>query len=206
MLAAYTAAKGNMNAVYRTVMLSNPLDDEDRYRALIDAAIAAAEVEPYKAYVGEKASTKARRMEMARREGEDAEEHAKTLGVDEKLFGAGPAKNGGRTDADTGLAALIQQRQKGRAEEFFEKLEAKYAGGGQEDDGCEGKAKSRAKKVKKRTAEAVVDEPPEEAFRKTAERAETNKKARDGLNGGGGGKGKVHAESHGTRKSKRAKK
>ncbi len=204
-LAAYTSSKGNLNAVYRSVMLSNPLDDEERYRELLDAAIAAGEVESYEAYTDEKSARKEKRMEMARREGKEAKEYATKLGVEDKLFGNGTGKKGSKKAGDEGLAALIQQRQKGRAEELFEKLEAKYAGG-RDEEGGDARVKSTAKKGKKRTAEAEVDEPPEEAFRKTAERAEKNRKAREGLKGAGEVNGKVHTESNGVRRSKRAKK
>jgi DnaJ homolog subfamily C member 9 len=81
----------------------------------------------------------------------EAMELAEELGVKEKLFGTNTkgkkSKKGGNDEA--GLAALIQQRQKGRQENFFDNLEAKYAGG---------------KKPKRR----AVDEPPEEAFQKNA--------------------------------------
>lgn len=204
-LAGYISSKGNMNAVYRSVMLSNPLDDEERYREMIDAAIAEGEVESYKAYTEEKSAKKSRRMEMARREGKDAKEYAKELGVEEKLFGNGAGKKGGKRGGDEGLAALIQQRQKGRAEEFFDKLEAKYAGA-QDEEGGGARSKSKLKKGKKRTAETEVDEAPEEALQKTAERAGKNKKARGSSKSAGEGKGKAYAESNGTRRSKRAKK
>lgn len=205
-LAAYTSSKGNMNAVYRSVMLSNPLDDEERYREMIDKAVAEGEVEAYAAYTGETRAKRERRMEMARREGRDAKAHARELGVEEKVFGNGAGKKGGKKEADGGLAALIQQRQKGRAAELFDKLEAKYAGGQDGEGGGEAGAKGKGKKGKKRTADAVIDEPPEEAFQKMAERAEKNSKARDGLKGAGEGKGPAQAESNGTRRSKRAKK
>ena len=196
-----------MNAVYRSVMLSNPLDDEERYRALIDAAIVEGEVEAYKAYTEESAKRKEQRMQMARREGKEAKEYAKKLGVEDKLFGNGDDKSAGtgKKAGDEGLAALIQQRQKGRAEELFDKLEAKYAGGG---DGGGGKAKS--KNNKKRPSETALDEPPEEAFQKTAERAAKNKKARHSLDLDDPKENKTKAraqpESNGTQKSKRVKK
>lgn len=190
-LAAYTKGKGNMNAVYRSVMLSNPLDDEERYRGIIDGAIAEGDVEVYKAYTEEPAKKKEGRMEMARREGKEAREYAKKLGVEEKLFGDGKGRENGKKGGDEGLPALIQQRQKGRAEDFFEKLEAKYAGGG-----------GKGKKGKKRASEAD-EEPPEEAFQRTAERAEKKSKRRrkDVKDGGEGQPG-----SNGTRKSKRVEK
>lgn len=62
-------------------------------------------------------------------------------------------------DDESALKALIQQRQKGREESFLANLEAKYA--------------PKAKKGRKRAQ--MEDEPPEEAFQKTAERAKKAK-------------------------------
>ncbi|KAI9878438.1 MAG: hypothetical protein M1830_000873 [Pleopsidium flavum] len=192
-LAAYTKGKGNMNAVYRSVMLSNPLDDEERYRGIIDGAIEKGEVEAYKAYTEEVARKREGRMEMARREGREAREYAKKLGVEDKLFGDGKGQKKGAKGGDEGLAALIQQRQKGRAEEFFDKLEAKYAGDG-----------GKGKRGKKR-ASKDVEEPPEEAFQKTAERAaKKNKSRKEDMKDQE--EGEAQSASNGTRKSKRVKK
>ncbi|RQM07723.1 hypothetical protein DH86_00001742, partial [Scytalidium sp. 3C] len=52
-LIAYENHKGKMDAIYETVMLSNPLDDEERFREIIDAAIASGDVQSYKAYTHE---------------------------------------------------------------------------------------------------------------------------------------------------------
>ncbi len=216
-LAAYTTSKGNMNRIFKNVMMSNPLDDEERYREIIDTAIAQGEVESYNAYTDEPARKKKERMDKATRESKEAEAYAKELGVEEKLFGSGGGKKGkgkGTKDSDGGLAALIQRRQKGRAEEFFEKLESKYNGG--------------AEKTRKSKKRGLENEPPKEAFRQTAERAEKAKTVRqaggrksrtqvvedeDDEDGEAGAetvrksesKSKSRGESNGTRKSKRVK-
>lgn len=166
-LAAYRSSKGKLNSIFNAVMLSNPLDDEDRFRGYIDQAIEDEDVEAYDAYVHEPKAAREKRFKRAKKESEGAKEHAKTLGVYDSLFGEGkggkPGKSGkaskkAKADAaEPDLAALIQQRAKGRAGTFLENLEAKYA---------------RGKNGKKQEA---MDEPSEEAFQKAAARMKKRK-------------------------------
>lgn len=154
MLAAYVQFKGRMNKIYEVVMLSDPLEDESRFRELIDGAIERGEVEGYKAYVNETEKSKEARMTKAREEGSEAMEYAKELGVEEKLFGKG--KGGGKkAKGEDALMALIQQRQKSRGDAFLENLEAKYAG-----------KDAKSKKGKKRASAKEDDGPSEEAFQR----------------------------------------
>jgi DnaJ family protein C protein 9 len=150
-LKAYDEYKGDMDKIYEDIMCSNVLDDDERFRKIIDGAIAAKEVPSHKKYTQESESKKLRRAKKAKNEEAEAMQFAEELGVKEKLFGSDSKtkKNRKGGDDESGLAALIQQRQKSREENFFDNLEAKYAGG---------------KKPKKRP----MDEPPEEAFRMNA--------------------------------------
>lgn len=160
-LRVYKSSKGNLNSVFRTVMLSNPLDDEGRFCRYIDEAIANGEVEAHEAYKNEPTRRREHRHENARREGKEAEDYAKKLGVYEELFEGKPSRKKKDTvDDESGLAALIQQKSKGRAANFLDNLEAKYASGAK-----------NTKKGKKR----LVNEPPEEAFENTAARAKKRK-------------------------------
>lgn len=156
-LRVYKSSKGNLNTVFQTVMLSNPLDDEERFCGYIDKAIANGEVEAYEAYTSEPARKREHRHGNARREGMEAENYARQLGLYEELFQGKPSKRKNGTGHDeSGLAALIQQKSKGRASNFLDNLEAKYANGAQ-----------NTKNGKRR----LESEPPEEAFAKTAARA-----------------------------------
>ena len=150
-LGAYDKYKGDMDNIYEEVMCSSVLDDDERFRKIIDSAIATGEVTSHKKYTQESESKKQRRLKKAKKEEGEAMELAEELGVKEKLFGTDSkrkkSKKGGNDEAD--LAALIQERQKGREENFFDNLEAKYGG---------------SKKSKKRP----TDEPPEEAFQQNA--------------------------------------
>ncbi|KAK5060212.1 hypothetical protein LTR84_010097 [Exophiala bonariae] len=170
-LAAYEDSQGDLDAVFERVMCSEVLVDEERFRKIIDAAIAANEVEAYAKYTKEGKKKREKRRARAKNEEQEAMELAEELGIKDKLFGGGKGSNGADTkspgskkkkpakdaDGDTsGLMALIQQRQKSRAANFFDDLEAKYGGGGGKKNG--------ANKRK------VEDEPPEKAFLKNAKK------------------------------------
>ena len=136
-------------------MLCNVLDDEDRFRRVIDEAIKSSEVKEYDAYVNEPEKKKQTRRRQAENDAQEAAKHAKDLGLN------GQKKRAKQTTSDSvnGLAAMIQQRQKGRATNFLDDLAAKYA-------------PPKAKHGKKRQPE----EPPEEAFQKTGARAKKHQK------------------------------
>ena len=158
-----------MLKVFNAIMLSNPLEDEARFRGYIDEAIKEGRVEEHKPYTKETAKSKNKRLKAAGREARLAEEHAKLLGLkvdDVKEVG----RKGAPVPAQEDLAALIQQRQKGRAEGFLEGLEAKYA-----KKEVEKKAKGKGKKRK------VEEEgmPDEEAFQAAAKRLKKREEGED---------------------------
>lgn len=68
-------------------MVSSVLEDEERFRTIIQAAIKAGEVEPYKAFTKETAKSKKERRKKAEGEAEEAEQYAKEIGVWNELFG-----------------------------------------------------------------------------------------------------------------------
>ncbi|KAF3359713.1 putative J domain-containing protein like [Verticillium longisporum] len=153
-LVAYEEHKGKMDQVYESVMLSDVLEDDERFRSIIDAAIKSGDVPPFTAYTKESAKSKAARVKAAKAEGQEAEEYAKELGVHDKLFGNKKKGKKNKKDDEMDLAALIQQNQAKRAN-FLQDLEAKYA------------APSKTKTGKKRVVE---EEPSEEAFQAAAAR------------------------------------
>ncbi|EED22394.1 DnaJ domain protein [Talaromyces stipitatus ATCC 10500] len=157
LLEAFEQYKGDLDRIYEVVMLSSVLEDDERFRAIIDKAIADGEVKAWKKYTEESESKRQKRLKRAQAEAEEAEEAAKEL--EEK----GTAKKGKKSkptkEDDNALAGLIQQRQKTRAANFFDDLEAKYA-------------PKSAGKGKKRSA---VDEPPEEAFAAVGARKSSNR-------------------------------
>lgn len=162
-LSAYKSSKGKLNSVFNKVMLSNPLDDEDRFREYIDQAIKEGDVEAFDAYVHEPKGARTKRLKRAKKESEDAQEHAKKIGVYSSLFGEKDTRKAGKKKkadaAEPDLVALMQQRAKGRTSTFLENLEAKYADSG--------------KKTKKNKSKET--EPSEEAFQQTAARMKKRK-------------------------------
>ena len=170
LLTAFDTYKGNMDRVYEGVMLSNVLDDDDRFRAIINSAIDEGKVQKWKAYVEEPEKKRKQRLKRAQEEAREAEELAKELDANGGGRNNKNSKNRSKkaTDSDSGandLAALIQKRQSSRATDFFDQLEAKYA---------QPTKKTGSGKDKKRTVER--DEPPEEAFQANAARLSSSKK------------------------------
>lgn len=171
-LAAYRKSEGNMDVIYETVLLSNPLDDDDRFRKIIQNAIDSQEVDDYPKFSQEPKSKRKARLQKAEREAEEADELAEELGIEEKLGKQkkgkhdGATANKGAVEAMSGkskktsedeLAAIINQRHKSRASTFLSDLETKYA-----------TPADKKRSSKKRTV--GLEEPPEEAFAATAAR------------------------------------
>ncbi|KAI3320284.1 DnaJ-domain-containing protein [Xylariaceae sp. AK1471] len=159
-LIAYEEYEGNMDAVYETVMLSDVLQDDERFRKIIDDAITSKDVPAFKAYTKESKKSRQARIKAAKNESAEAEEHAKELGIHDKLFGSKKGKKKGSSEDE--LAALIRSNQRGR-EGFLDSIAAKYSA-----------APSTGKKGKKRRADE--SEPSEEAFQAAASRLKRGKK------------------------------
>lgn len=170
-LVAYEQHQGNMDSIYETVMLSDVLVDDERFRRIIDEAIESGDVDAYKKYTRESAKSKQARVKAAQGEARDAEDYAKELGVHDKLFGdkkgaKGKGKSKGKNPEDA-LAALISSRQKDRGEDFFDHLAEKYGGG------------SSKKSAKGKKKKAVEEEPDEAAFQAAAARLGKKKASED---------------------------
>lgn len=171
-----------MDAVYESVMLSNVLEDDERFRAVLDAAVAKGDVTRYKAYADESRRSREARVARAKGEAVEAEEYAKELGVHDKLFGgdkdkkkggkgkskAGQKSKENKNDSEDALAALIRGRQKERGEAFLDGLAEKYGA----------KTSSRKKSKKKQVVDdddEEEEEPDEEAFQAAAARLREKK-------------------------------
>ncbi|KAJ5688709.1 hypothetical protein N7462_003101 [Penicillium macrosclerotiorum] len=145
LLEAYDTHEGDMDGIYESVMLSNVLDDDERFRAVIDQAIADGEAESYKAYTEESEAKRRARVKKAQKEAKEAEKLAKKVENDKKKKAAAASKaTKGSAGNEDDLLALISKRQQQRGQGFLAHLEEKY---GQPN------GKKRA-----------VEEPPEEAF------------------------------------------
>lgn len=141
-ISSYMNHEGDMDALFEEIMLSNVLDDEERFKQIIDEEIREKRVEAFDAYVKDSKAKRTKRVKEAKKEAKEAEAEAKKLGL---------KKDGGMDS----LTALIQQRQKDRAGTFFDDLEAKYA----------------PKKGGKKNKRGAGVEPPEEAFQRNKKKA-----------------------------------
>ncbi|KAM0439824.1 hypothetical protein ACHAPT_000921 [Fusarium lateritium] len=164
-LVAYEQCEGDMDELYERVILSDVLEDDERFRKIIDEAIESEDVPGFAAYTRETKKKRAARVKKARAEATEAEDYAKELGVHDKLFGDKKGKKKGKGSSEDDLAALIQKRQQDRSESFLDHLAEKY-----------GAKESKSKKGKKRAA--VEEEPSEEAFQAAASRLRSSKKSR----------------------------
>ncbi|KAI6245203.1 DnaJ subfamily C member 9 [Erysiphe necator] len=166
LIRAYKDSKGKWTYIYEVVILSDPLEDEDRFRVIIDQAIKDGEIEAYKSYVNESQNAKKRRINARIKEKEELAELAEAVGAEALL------KPQSEIEGEATLKALIQKKQAERPS-FLDHLEAKYA-----------QPKSKTKGVKavrsrKRTSEDIDIEPSEEEFllaRKKIEQQRMKKK------------------------------
>ena len=150
LLNAYTRYSGRLEAIYQNVMLSDVLEDDDRFRQILDEEIAKGTVESFEAYQrcnNDVDREKVKDAERKRRNDFDRNEAKKQA----KAASTGK-KNVRKTDKKSAsgmgdLAALIAQRQQARHGNFFNRLEAKYI--------STGPGGKRA---------TPVNEPPEEMF------------------------------------------
>ena len=106
-LAAFEKHKGNMDRVYDSIMLCNVLDDDDRFRTIINKAIADGEVENYKKYAEESDAKRQQRVKAAQKRQEGAQQGKPngTNGKDSgKIKGYGSTTNSGRTSPSPSAA------------------------------------------------------------------------------------------------------
>ncbi|KAJ5549920.1 hypothetical protein N7535_002136 [Penicillium sp. DV-2018c] len=155
LIAAYETHEGDMDAIYESVMLSNVLDDDERFRKIIDQAIADGEVKDYERYSKESDKKKQARVKKAKKEAREAEKLGKEIEDKKKKKAGGGSKDAPNEDD---LLAIITKRQQDRGAGFLARLEEKYAQPG-----------------KKR---GVEDEPPEEAFAAVGARKGSKPKAK----------------------------
>jgi len=154
LIKAYIKVKGHLDKIYQLVMLSDILEDDDRFRQILEEEIEKGTIDSYTLFARETDATrqKAKDREIKRREDYD-KHHAKKEAAGETPGKAKAKSRKGGGDDMASLAALIQQRQKARAGNFFDQLESKYA------------PKSRGSK-----RSTPMEEPPEDAFQANAAR------------------------------------
>ena len=112
LLEAFKKFEGNMDRIFENIVFSNVLDDEDRFRTIIDKAVKDGKVKGYKAYTEEPEKQRQTRYKEAQKEAKEAEKEHKKMKREKKEKG------------ENDLAALIQGRQKSRMDAFISGLEA----------------------------------------------------------------------------------
>ncbi|KAG6027090.1 hypothetical protein E4U41_001056 [Claviceps citrina] len=162
-LIAYEESEGNMDQLYGRVILSDVVEDDMRFRKIIDDAIASGQVPAFHAYTKESKKKRSARLKAAKAEANEAEDYAKELGVHDALFAKKGKKSKGGSEDD--LAALIQKRQQNRSASFLDHLADKYGANG-----------AKGGKGRKRAVEE--DEPSEAAFQAAAARLKAGKSKR----------------------------
>ncbi|KAM3075529.1 hypothetical protein ACMFMG_007672 [Clarireedia jacksonii] len=185
LLSAYEKFKGKWNKMYEVVMLSDPVDDEERFRKIIEEAIEKGEVKEYEIFRNESKAAKAKRMKKARAEEGEAAELAKKLGASKMLAGAKEDKSSAKKRKAEGhmndLAAIIQSRQASRMGSMIAHMESKYgAVDGKDLDldepSEEAFQRTRKKMTKGKAMDDTEEEEEEEPKPKRKSRAKSNKK------------------------------
>eukprot|EP00045_Choanoeca_perplexa_P013650 m.155343 g.155343 ORF g.155343 m.155343 type:complete len:286 (+) comp16412_c0_seq1:97-954(+) len=110
---AYVKHRGNMDAVFDSVPLSNPIEDEERFRSAIQSWIEANEVKAFKAFKNEAPAKRTQRRKTAEREAAEAEQVQQERSKKAKKTSSGD------------LYALIARRNAKRST-GFEDFAAKY--------------------------------------------------------------------------------
>lgn len=178
----YEEVKGDMRKLYKYVMLSDVLLDEDRFQEIIKKAIEDDEVEAYPAFTEESEKQRQSRIREAekkmQREAREAGKAKKDLEKADAKKKGGKARKGVDSTAD--LAALIQGRKQdrtGRADAFFSKLQDKYGPeeGDEEEVEPAGKKRGGGKGAKR-----SMEEPSEEMFAANRKRGKLSDDAQGG--------------------------
>jgi DnaJ family protein C protein 9 len=106
---AYNDSKGDMDYILENVLCCN-VEDEDRFRDIIEEAIQEKKVKRYAKFKKNEKITK-KRKKLAQDEAKEAEEYQKELGLD---------------GSEQALAKLIKEKSEKRMNDLIENLEAKY--------------------------------------------------------------------------------
>ncbi|KAJ1963495.1 hypothetical protein GGI12_002027 [Dipsacomyces acuminosporus] len=174
---AYRLHDGDLDLIFTEVMLSDIVEDEQRFIDAIESAIKSKEIKRTKVFTKSKKLSK-ERAKRAQDEAEEAEALRKELGLDDKLRKAkkdskkskrkrGGSKEGGDgegeeeedEDADEGaIRTLIRQRTNSRMNAIIANIEEKYTAEGSTKKGKKGKRGKQAKSM------PAFSEPSEEEF------------------------------------------
>lgn len=99
---AYTNSNGDLDVIMTKIPHSTTAD-EQRFVTIINEAIKAGTIDSCKAWETSRKDTKARKRRVREEKGEalEAEEHAKSLGIWEEMYGEGKSTSGGKRKSTT---------------------------------------------------------------------------------------------------------
>eukprot|EP00035_Acanthoeca_spectabilis_P025042 m.456557 g.456557 ORF g.456557 m.456557 type:complete len:288 (+) comp21077_c0_seq1:116-979(+) len=129
---AYIDSKGDIAAIIENVMHSSILDDEDRFKALLQEMISAGEVEAYPKFTAEPTKASKERRRKAKREAAEAEEALREIQAKNpsgKRAGKSKSSKSGPLD----ITAMIRANQSSRGA-AFDSLFDKFAAAGEPPD------------------------------------------------------------------------
>ncbi|KAF2651328.1 DnaJ-domain-containing protein [Lophiostoma macrostomum CBS 122681] len=187
---AYNVFGGNLDAIYESVMLSDILEDDDRFRSILAEEIEKGNLESLPAY--ERSNTEAAREKSKAAERKRREKFHKKHGTPAEAAKKAKAEQGRKKQQPSSmgdLAAIIQSRQRARGniDTLADHIAAKYA----------------SKPGSKKRASALDDMPSEEAFQATREKM--NKRLKKDIDASAEEDGEDIFQSDGTEEDERPK-
>ena len=165
LLAIYEKSKGDMNLIMEQMFSENMLEDEPRFREILQNAIDKGEIGKYDKFVSESKRKASKRKANYEKEAKEAEELKKQMGLDEKsLEGA--------------ILARMSAR-KAQSNDFLAELEKKYAS---KEKGGKNK---KSFKLEEAEVESLSEEEEDEDSEESDDNRATSKKtAKSKLKGG----------------------
>eukprot|EP00730_Choanoeca_flexa_P014092 TRINITY_DN6031_c0_g2_i1.p1 TRINITY_DN6031_c0_g2~~TRINITY_DN6031_c0_g2_i1.p1 ORF type:complete len:288 (+),score=92.25 TRINITY_DN6031_c0_g2_i1:122-985(+) len=151
---AYLKNKGNMDAVFDSVPLSNPIEDEDRFRKTIQDWIAGNEVKLFKAFRDETDEKREKRRRTAEREAKEAKKMQKANRKNSNggdLYAMIAKRNARRSNGFEDFAAkygVTVDQSAEPSEEEFQAIQAKLS----RSSSSKRKSEKKSKKSKKAKA------------------------------------------------------
>ncbi|CAI2168631.1 5200_t:CDS:2 [Funneliformis geosporum] len=156
LIKAYKTSKGNMDEIMTRVPGSS-IDDEARFRDILNEAIKSEEIRSYKKFTETSSSSSINKRKMdAEREAKEAEKMAKELGLV-------------NNEDEKEINDIILKRGEKRMNALIESLEARYSN----NESKKAKVTGKGKKTKNKGV--IVNEPTEEEFRAIQEKMLKNR-------------------------------
>jgi DnaJ family protein C protein 9 len=203
-LDAYTVSQGSLDVVFERVMVSSVLDDEERFRVVIQAAIDAGEVKAYRAFTKETAKSKNERRKKAEGEQKEAEEYAKELGVWDALFGNKKKAQEGEQKVHSGEAEVDGDENEDRGSSTKPKASGRVKGKEKAATKPKEDSKPKSKKAKNEDDTSALEALIKSRQQNREANFLSNLEAKYGAGGSEVTKGKTQKKTQGRGRGKKA--